>query len=354
MPSLVRCTGRPLVAALCLLALGTAPLAAQNFRLVFPDASQRATISQTVGLTDVSIDYGRPGINGRIVWDSLVPYDSVWRAGANINTVLTVTSPFMVSGQALPAGRYGLFMIPAKDKWTVILSKEANAWGAFSYAKSEDALRITATPRASENVERLEYTMDDPTDKSVTVTLRWEKVAVGFTVSVDRDQVVLDSLKQQLRNLARFFPPAWAQASGWAMANTKNMALAENWADSSINLAPSFLNLTMKANLLERRGDKVEADKIRTRAGAMATSEVDVNAYGYQLLAAKKYDEAIAVLERNTRDHPTSANSWDSVGEAYGLKGDKAKARTNYQKALSLYTDPANQQRVTGILANLK
>jgi tetratricopeptide (TPR) repeat protein len=350
----IRPTGRFLAAALCLTALGTAPLAAQDFRLVLPEASPRATVMQTIGLTDISVNYGRPGVNGRIIWDSLVPFDTVWRAGANINTVFTVTSPVTIAGQPLAAGRYGLFMIPAKDKWTVIFSKEANAWGHFSYAKSEDALRVTVTPRPSEMVERLEYTMDDPTDKSVTVTLRWEKLAVGFPVTVDRDVVVVDSLKQQLRNLARFFPDAWREAAAWTATNTKNTQMAEMWADSSINLGPSFANLNLKARLVERRGDKAQADQIRARAGAMASSENDINLYGYQLLGEKKFDQAIAVLEKNTKDHPMSWNTWDSLGEAYALKGDKVKARTNYQKALSMVTDAANKQRITGILNNLK
>lgn len=354
MPPLVRTLGRPVAASLVLLGALAVPLAAQNFRLVVPDASPRAQVSQTVGLTDISIDYGRPGVNGRIVWGSLVPFDAVWRAGANVNTVFTITSPVLIAGQPLAAGRYGLFMIPGHDKWTVIFSKEANAWGHFSYAQSEDALRITADPKPSDMVERLEYTFDDPADKGVTVTLRWEKLAVGFPVTVDRDQVVLDSLKQQLRNLARFFPQSWNQAAAWAMANTKNAALAENWADSSINIQPSFGNLNLKATLAERRGAKAEADQLRARAATMISNEAEMNQYGYQLLAGKKYDEAIAVFERNTKDHPTSANVWDSLGEAYATKGDKAKARTNYQKALALYTDAVNQKRVTDILAGLK
>lgn len=354
MPVFVRTLGRPLAASLLTLGLLASPAAAQNFRLVLPDASPRAQVTQTVGLTNISVDYGRPGVNGRQIWGALVPFDTVWRAGANINTVFTVTSPVMIAGQPLAAGRYGLFMIPGHEKWTVIFSKEANAWGHFSYAQSEDALRITVTPKPADMVERLQYTFDDPADKGVTVTLRWEKLAVPFPLTVDRDQVVLDSLKQQLRNLARFFPPAWSQAAGWAMANTKNMTLAENWADSSINIQPSFINLTLKANLVEARGDKAEAEKIRARAGAMATTEVEVNAYGYQLLGVKKFDEAIAILARNAKDHPTSANVWDSLGEAYLLKGDKAKGRENYQKALAIYTDAANRKRVTDILAGLK
>jgi len=354
MPLRVRLPLRPAAASLLSLVLLAAPLAAQNFRLVLPDASPRSEVGQTIGLTNISIDYGRPGVNKRPIWGALVPFDTVWRAGANINTVFSVTSPVTIAGQPLAAGRYGLFMIPGRDKWTVIFSKEADAWGHFSYTPSEDALRITATARPAEMTERLEYTMDDPTDRSVTVTLRWEKLAVAFPVGVDRDKVVIDSLRQQFRNLARFFPQAWSQAAAWAMANTKDMAMAEAWADSSINLQPSFANLMIKSNLVRARGDAAEADRLRTRAGTLASNEGEVNAYGYQLLGEKKFDEAIVVLAKNAKDHPVSANTWDSLGEAYLLKGDKAKGRENYQKALAIYTDAANKKRVGDILAGIK
>ncbi|HKV73604.1 MAG TPA: DUF2911 domain-containing protein [Gemmatimonadales bacterium] len=342
----------PVAQAAALLALAAAPAAAQNFRLVLPEASPRGEVTQTIGLTNIAVNYGRPGVNNRPIWGALVPFDTVWRAGANINTVFSTTSAISVAGKPLAAGRYGLFMIPGHDKWTVIFSKEADAWGHFSYTSSEDALRITTSAVPSGMIERLEYTMDDPTDRAVTLTLRWEKLAVPIPITVDRDRVVLDSLRQQFRNLNRFFPQAWSQASAWAMNNTKDMAIAEAWADSSINIQPSFTNVMLKSMLVRARGDAATADQLKTRALGMAT-EAEVNAYGYQLLGQKNFDEAIAVLTKNTKDHPASANVWDSLGEAYLLKGDKAKGKSYYQKALSLYTDEVNKKRVTDILAKL-
>ena len=121
-------------------------LAAQVPNLVLPKASQRATVSQTVGLATIGITYDRPGVKGREIWGKLVPYDSVWRAGANENTVLEVSSPVRVGGKELPAGRYGLHMLPTNEDWTIILSNQADAWGSFSYDQKEDAVRFTAVP----------------------------------------------------------------------------------------------------------------------------------------------------------------------------------------------------------------
>jgi len=339
--------------SLSLLLIFPSVLHAQNYRLDLPWPSPHATVSQVVGLTTLSVDYHRPGVNGRVIWGGLVPYDTVWRAGANENSVLASTSAFTVGGATLPAGRYGVFTIPGRDRWTVILSRQANAWGAFSYTPTEDAVRFTVTPRTAEFAERLQYTFDDPTQNTVTLTLRWEKLAVSFPIGVHTDQVVLDSLASQLRNLPRFWGTAWEQASAWALNNTTNINLAETWADTAVALAPTFASYNLKAEILARRGKTAEADSLR-KAHLATANEAQLNAYGYQLLNQKRNSEALAIFIRNAKDHPGSWNAWDSLGEAYAVTGDKAKAIANYQKALSLTTDPVQQKRIEGILAGLK
>jgi hypothetical protein len=346
--------GRRLLAALSVVGLSfLSSLHAQNYRLDLPWDSPRASVSQVVGLTTLSVDYGRPGINGRVIWGGLVPWDSAWRAGANVNTVFASTSAFIFGGTTLPAGRYGVFMIPGRQQWTVILSRQANAWGAFSYTPTEDAVRVTVPPRAADFVERLQYSLDEPTQEAVTLTMRWEKLAVSVPVTIDREVVVLDSLQSQLRGLARFWGAAWEQAGGWALNNTSNLDLAETWADTAVALSPNFASYNLKAAILERRGKKAQADSLR-QAHLASASEGELNVYGYQLLNQKRNSEAIAIFLRNTKDHPGSWNAWDSLGEAYAVTGDKAKAATSYQKALSLATDPNQKKRIEGILAGLK
>lgn len=341
------------VPALFLLLFAPTLLHAQNYRLELPWPSPHAAVSQVVGLTTLSVDYHRPGVNGRVIWGALVPYDSVWRAGANENTVLSSTSSFTVGGVTLPAGRYGVFTIPGRERWTIVLSRQANAWGAFSYTPTEDAVRFTVTPKPAEFTERLQYDFDDPTPNTVTLTLRWEKLAVSFPIGLNSDQVVLDSLASQLRNLPRFWGTAWEQASAWTLNNTTNLDLAEIWADTAVALAPTFASYNLKAAILDRRGKRAEADSLR-KAHLATANEAQLNAYGYQLLNQKRNGEALAIFIRNTKDHPDSWNAWDSLGEAYAVTGDKAKAITNYQKALSLTTDPAQKKRIEGILAGLK
>ena len=341
------------LALACAIVAAPAPLAGQVPALDLPKASQRATVSQTIGLTTISVTYDRPGVKGREIWGKLVPYDSVWRAGANENTVLAFSSPVRVGGKQLPAGRYGLHMIPTAGDWTVILSNQADAWGSFSYDQKEDAVRLTALPVEAPFQESLAYTLDEPGTGAVTVTLRWEKLAVPFPVEVDYKQVVVDSLRQQLRGLGRFFWQPWMQAAAWCADNDVNLAEASEWAQSSIAINENFANLRLKATLLDKLGDQANAASLRSRAFELAT-EPDMNAYGYQLLGEGKVDSAIVVFRKNVKDYPKSWNAYDSLAEAYATKGDKRKAREMYSRALAMTKSPAQQQRISGILAGLK
>jgi hypothetical protein len=340
---------------LVLLALVAVPASAQQGAPVMtvPKESPRGGVSQTVGLTTISVTYDRPAVKGRKIWGGLVPFDTVWRAGANENTVLAVTSPFTVGGTRLPAGRYGLHTIPTASTWTIILSREASAWGSFSYNPAEDAVRFTVTPRTADPIERLQYTMEDLTDSSVTVTLRWEKLAIAFPVSVSTNEVVLDSLRQQLRGLQRFWPTGWAEAARWALTHNTGLDLAAAWADSAVQIIPSFANLRLKAALLERRGDPAGAETLRQQALAVAT-EPDVNVLGYQLLGEGKVDQAIEMFRKNVKDYPRSWNVYDSLGEALAKKGLKKESLANYQKALDMVQDERQKTRIRAAMATIR
>jgi hypothetical protein len=348
---------RPLAVAGTMLAaavtLAPTSSTAQAPPLVLPKQSPRASVGQTIGLTSIAITYDRPAVNGREIWGALVPFDTVWRAGANENTVISFSSPVRVGGTTLEAGRYGLHMIPAKREWTVIFSREANAWGSFSYDPAEDALRITTTAVPGEMHERLAYTFDDPTDSTVVATLRWEKLAVPFTIAVDSRAVVVDSLRQQLRGLARFSWQPWSQAAAWCAANHVNLDEAVTWADQSIGLNENFTNLRVKAALLDQRGDQAGAAAAAQHSLAVA-NEADMNTYGYLLMGQNKVDSAIAIFRKNTKDYPKSWNTFDSLGEAYAKKGDRKLAAASYAKALAMVGNDAQKKRIEGVLVGLR
>jgi hypothetical protein len=339
--------------ALAGLVLGSGAAVGQLPPLDLPQASPEASVSQRVGLTDITITYHRPAVAKRKVWGDLVPYGQVWRAGANENTTIEFTTPVSIGGKSVPAGTYGLHMLPTDKDWTVILSSVSSAWGSFTYDEKEDVARVSATPKPAEFEERLEYRFENPTETSVDVEMVWEKVAVSFPIQVDTNKVVMASLQSQLRGLPRFGWQAWNQAAQWALQHDMDLDQALKWADQSLNTATNFTNLRTKAAILEKKGDTKQAEELRAQAMKIAT-EADMNVYGYQLLGQKKYDEAIAVFRKNIKDYPNSWNCYDSLAEALAAKGDTKASVENYRKALSMTTDPAQKKRIEDILAKMK
>jgi len=148
--------------------------------------SPKATVKQTVGFTDVEIEYSRPGVKGRTIWGGLVPFNAVWRAGANEATRITFSTDVKIDGNKLKAGSYGFFAIPGQKTWTLIFNKVANQWGAFEYNDVEDALRIEVTPMQNNCwQEWLAYTINKSSDNKAVVILEWEKLKVPFNVEVE-------------------------------------------------------------------------------------------------------------------------------------------------------------------------
>ncbi|MBI1754575.1 MAG: DUF2911 domain-containing protein [Acidobacteria bacterium] len=338
--------------ALVFLAVAPA-LLAQVPALRLPEASPRAQVSQKVGLTDMEVTYNRPAVKGRKVWGGLVPYGQVWRAGANENTVVAFSTPVTVGGTTLPAGRYGLHMVPAATEWTVIFSAQSHGWGSYSYDAKEDLARLKVVPMPAEPTERLAYTFDDPSEKGVTLTLRWEQLRVPIPLEVDTRQVVVVSLREQLKGLHQFFAESWSGAAGWCLANSVNLEEARTWADRSLALRETFAGLRVKAALLEKTGDAKGAEVLRARALAVAT-EAEVNQQGYVLLGQNKMDEALVLFQKNVKDHPDSWNVYDSLAEALAQKGDKVQAAANYRKALERVKQEDQRTRIRGELDKLK
>jgi hypothetical protein len=163
----------------------------ETLMLNLPRASQHAMVMQRIGITDITINYHRPLANGRQIWGKLVPYGQVWRAGANENTTMSFTDPVSIEGHPLDKGTYGLHMIPGETEWTVIFSKDADAWGSFSYKQADDALRVTVKAQATDLHDALAYDFDDVKPDSAVVAMRWEKVAVPFKVSVNVNETVI-------------------------------------------------------------------------------------------------------------------------------------------------------------------
>ncbi|MEP6919735.1 MAG: DUF2911 domain-containing protein [bacterium] len=278
---------------LLLLALFAVPAVSAQIRV--PRPSQKASVMQTIGVTDVTITYSRPGVKSRKIWgDSLpsqasvkgeatlddqnarpkdaviVPWGHAWRTGANEATQFVVTDDVWINGQKLPAGSYSLHTIPTKDEWTIIFNSEANQWGSFNYDAVKDTLRVKAKPIwVTENKEWLEYWIDPVTDNSAEVNIRWEKVRVPFTVEV-KDVKAL-TLQKARAAVAAAKPDDWRtplQAANYVFLSEDKMDPTEamGWLEQSIKVKETYGNLYSKARVLASQGKTQEAIAVGERA----------------------------------------------------------------------------------------
>ena len=311
---------------------------AQSAVLNIPRPSQRAVLTQRIGITDITINYHRPLVNGRKIWGDLVPYGQVWRAGANENTTIAFSDPVTIEGQPLEQGVYGLHMIPGENEWTVIFSRNATSWGSFTYKQAEDALRITVKPQPADMHNALTYDFDQLTPTSAVVELQWEKVAVPFKVDVNVNKIVEDSLHQQLRGLAQYTWEGWDDAANYLLAQKTDLDEALKYEDQSIEVEKRFDNLLTKASILEALGRKDDAEANRKQALAMA-NPLQLHLYARHLQAEKHQDEAFAIFRENARKHPDEWFVHSGMARIYSSQGKFDDAAKEMNLALASAPD---------------
>ena len=279
-------TLKPLV--LCLAVAGLGQIASAQNDLNLPDVSQAAEVKQRIALTDITIKYHRPLVNGRKIWGGLVPYGKVWRAGANENTTIEFSDPVSVEGKPLDKGTYGLHMIPNPDSWTVIFSKTNTGWGSYSYEQKEDALRVDVKPRPlAETKEALEFEFEDLKPDSTAVTLKWEKLGVPFTVSVNDADQTLQNIRAQLKGRGQFTWQALDEGAQFCLTKKIDLDEALRWADASIQNEERFENLSTKADILKALNRPDEAKTTWNQALEKADAP-QLYTYGRQLQNQKK------------------------------------------------------------------
>jgi hypothetical protein len=287
-------------------------------QVVTPQPSQKASVMQRIGVTDVTITYYRPGVKGRKIWGDplpeqaastkgeatldnqnvrpkdavIVPYGHVWRTGANDATTFVVNDDVLINGQKLAAGTYSLHTIPTKDEWTIVFNGTANQWGSFNYDAAKDTLRVKAKPTmVSENQEWLAFTFDPVSEDSAQVNIRWEKISVPFTVKVpDVGAATMARLKTTVEGAK---PDDWLtplQAGNYLINNSNPADDAQGlaWIDQSIKVKETFRNLASKANALYKAGKKEEAFAVADQAIQRGKADkVDTSAFEKRLADMK-------------------------------------------------------------------
>ena len=258
--------------ALCLIAMMPTIADAQ---LKMPQTSPKASVSQTVGLTEISIDYHAPSVKGRVIWGEVVPFDSVWRTGANEATVISFSDDVTIEGKKLAAGKYALFTIPSKSgDWTIIFNKKHDLWGAYGYDKKEDVLRVNVKQSPHDMTETMMFAFGDVTINSVNVVMRWEKIKFSFKVQVETDKKVMAIIKDSIAanpNKASIY----RQAAGYTMTSGLHLSDGLTWVNKAISIKEEDRSYWTKAQILAKLGKYNDAITAANKAIDLAKDDKD-------------------------------------------------------------------------------
>lgn len=326
--------------------------------------SPASEVSQTIGISRVTVNYSRPSVKGREVWGSLVPYgwnvqgfglgnSAPWRAGANENTTIRFSHDSKVEGQTVPAGIYGLsFVINNDNTGEVILSKDSRSWGSFFYDAKNDQQRSKIRIREHAFTELLTYDFVNPTKTSAELVLNWDKKQFPVKIEFDVDNIVMANAAEELKSTTGFSYLGFVSAANYSLQNKTHLDEGLKYINTAVAQNNSFATLSTKSNILKEMGKTEESDKIMKDALAVATNN-ELNAYGYQLMNGGLQEKAIEIFILNTQKNPKDPNTFDSLGEAYFNKGDKKNAVINFKKSLSMNPNAATKANSEKFLKQL-
>ena len=340
--------------------------------------NQKASVTQYIGPVRVNIDYSSPAVHGTNgkdrrgeIWGKLVPYGltdlgfgngkpAPWRAGANENTVFAVSNDVVIEGQRLPAGRYGLHMIAGPEEWTLIFSKDSNAWGSFYYDAAHDVLRVKVKPRKHEYREWLTYEFTTRRPAEAVAELQWEELAVPWTIKVENiNDIYFSKLQENLTNVQGFGWRGWVAASQFCVAENTHLEQALEWAEIAVSKQfigeANFTTLNNKAQVLEKLNRKDEAAATMQLAiHHPSATPLDLHFYGRKLLAEKKNQEAMAVFQLNFQRNGETWPVHVGLARGYAATGDSKQALEHARKALVQAPDPVNKKGLEDMVAALE
>ncbi len=339
--------------------------------------NQKASVSQFIGPVRVTIEYSSPSVHGPDgkdrrgqIWGKLVPYGvsnlgfgngkpSPWRAGANENTLFSTTYPISIEGKALPAGRYGLHMIPSADEWTIIFSKDSGSWGSFFYEESHDALRVQVKPRKHDYREWLTYEFTERRPTEATAELQWEDLSVPMKIKVENaDDIYITKLKEELTSVPGFDYKSYDAAAQYCLTAKTHLDQALIWAEAAVSMPgigqSNFGTLSTKALVLGATGKDAEAGALmKTAIHLPSTTSLEIHQYGRQLLTLKHPVEALEVFKYNAERNGDAWPVHVGLMRGYAAAGDNKLALEHAQKALTQAPDELNRKNLEGLVKAL-
>jgi hypothetical protein len=240
-------------------------------QLKMPQASPPAKINQLAGLTQFNLEYSRPSMKGRKIFGDLVPYGAVWRTGANAASTLEFDTEVMIEGKTVAPGKYAIYSIPEKDKWTVILSKNTELWGSIGYSDKDDVVRVTVpSKKLRDPVETFDMRFVEITDAGAKLALAWEKTMVEVKFTMEVDPVVMKQIKEQVIDKSPSNPGLYFQAATYYFNHNKDLDQALEWATQVVEADEKYWNVHLKAKIEQKLGLKEDARESAMRSMALA------------------------------------------------------------------------------------
>lgn len=353
-----------IVAFMLLFAIGQSSIAQMD--LPPSGGNPRATISEEVGITSITIKYSRPDVNGREgkIWGTLVTYgftsqnlntnknDMPWRAGANETTTITFEHDVKVEGQPIKAGTYGLYMAVWPEKVTLIFSKQADAWGSFFYEEKNDVLRVDVKPVALEkSVEYLKYEFIEHKEKYCVIALQWEKLSIPFKIDVDVENIVFERMREQVTGQRGFTPLNLTAAANYFLNKNIHLEEALSWSQRAGNFK-SFTTLNTLGTAYTKLNRLKEADSTMNEALVFANLNQYMG-YGRSLVTAKRLDRWMEVLTATQKKSGDVLMVNAGFMSYYSAKGDYKKALDYANKALA-QTPESQKAAMNANIAKLK
>ena len=240
-------------------------IAAEGQQFRTPRPSPDATVTQFVGITEIKIDYSSPGVKDRKIWGELVPFGEVWRTGANEVTSITFSDPAKVNGNELPAGTYGIHIIPNANEWEIIFSKDTEIDGSSAYDAAKDALRIKVKPEENHFTERMTFLFSDVTNNTVNVNLVWENIRVTFGVEVATHELTLQKANES------FDWGSLLAAANYCLQQNSNIDEGYRWIQASALINENYWNSRILAQYFAKMEMKDEAVATMEKAIGMGS-----------------------------------------------------------------------------------
>jgi hypothetical protein len=340
--------------------------------------NQQATVTQHIGPVRVAIEYSSPAVHGPNgkdrrgeIWGKLVPYGltdlgfglgkpAPWRAGANENTVFDVSNEVNIEGKRLPAGRYGLHMIAGPEEWTLIFSKDSNAWGSFYYDPEHDFMRVTVKPHKHEYREYLTYEFPVRKPAEAVVELQWEELAVPWSIKVDNiNDLYIARIKENLSNVQGFGWRGWVAASQFCVSQNTHLDQALEWAEIAVSKQfigeANYTTLSNKANVLDKLNRKQEAAAaMKLAINHPSATPLDIHQFGRRLIADNKPKEALQIFQLNAQRNGDAWPVHVGLARGFAANGDTKQALEHARKALTQAPDQLNKDGLAAMVAALE